>query len=244
MLGLSWAEAHKEAGKWEHVISEPVEAGHRPGPRRPHHLPHGNPIPRRRTTHAPTPVALRDVSVGGGFTVSRIPEELEFTPACSSSSRRPTSLPGRRGKLTAGVARRHHHRGDRRPPRRHRRLRQPAASLVTTCGQRLRTLDGAERRDGSSLTDQVLGVLEVALGRCGRRSAARCAPRRPAPTRIDGSGRSWTRARRFGGAGEGDVERASALHLLLEDGGRLDHHRGVELEALHEAHRHDRDLRR
>src|SRR3982751_1413257 len=26
MLGLSWADAHKEAGKWEHVISEPVEA--------------------------------------------------------------------------------------------------------------------------------------------------------------------------------------------------------------------------
>src|SRR5215216_1750085 len=25
MLGLSWAEAHKEAGKWEHVISERVE---------------------------------------------------------------------------------------------------------------------------------------------------------------------------------------------------------------------------
>src|SRR3954453_16162710 len=25
MLGLSWAEAHREAGKWEHVISDRVE---------------------------------------------------------------------------------------------------------------------------------------------------------------------------------------------------------------------------
>src|SRR6187431_2461537 len=25
VLGLSWAEAHKEAGKWEHVISDSVE---------------------------------------------------------------------------------------------------------------------------------------------------------------------------------------------------------------------------
>ena len=25
ILGLPWAEAHEEAGKWEHVISEPVE---------------------------------------------------------------------------------------------------------------------------------------------------------------------------------------------------------------------------
>ena len=46
----------------------------------------------------------------------------------------------------------------------------------------------------------------------------------------------------LGGAGEGDVERPGALHLLLEDGGGLDHDGGVELEALHEAHRHDGDL--
>ena len=26
VLGLSWAQAHDEAGKWEHVISAPVEA--------------------------------------------------------------------------------------------------------------------------------------------------------------------------------------------------------------------------
>ena len=25
VLGLSWADAHKEAGKWEHVISDAVE---------------------------------------------------------------------------------------------------------------------------------------------------------------------------------------------------------------------------
>ncbi len=30
ILGMSWAEAHEEAGKWEHVISERVEAAMTP----------------------------------------------------------------------------------------------------------------------------------------------------------------------------------------------------------------------
>ena len=35
MLGLSWAVAHQEAGKWEHVISEDVEAADHLGDGRP-----------------------------------------------------------------------------------------------------------------------------------------------------------------------------------------------------------------
>ena len=44
------------------------------------------------------------------------------------------------------------------------------------------------------------------------------------------------------GSGEGDVERAQALRFLVDDARRLDHHRSVELQSLHQADRHDRDL--
>ena len=46
----------------------------------------------------------------------------------------------------------------------------------------------------------------------------------------------------LGGPGEGHVERAQALGLLVDDGGRLDHDAGIELEALHQADGHHRDL--
>src|ERR1041384_5271181 len=45
MLGLSWADAHKEAGKWEHVISTPVETAIVRVLGDPTTCPHGNPIP-------------------------------------------------------------------------------------------------------------------------------------------------------------------------------------------------------
>ncbi len=79
ILGLAWAEAHHEAGKWEHVLSEPVEAAINRLLDHPTTCPHGNPIPGSRY-EAPDAVALIDLDVGGAFTVSRIPEELEFTP--------------------------------------------------------------------------------------------------------------------------------------------------------------------
>ena len=45
ILGLSWAEAHKEAGKWEHVMSDKVEAAMDRILSSPTTCPHGNPIP-------------------------------------------------------------------------------------------------------------------------------------------------------------------------------------------------------
>jgi len=41
--------------------------------------PHGNPIPGS-AYEAPDAQALATVAIGGDFTVSRIPEELEFAP--------------------------------------------------------------------------------------------------------------------------------------------------------------------
>jgi DtxR family transcriptional regulator, Mn-dependent transcriptional regulator len=79
VLGLSWSEAHSEAGKWEHVISERVEDAMMRLLGEPTTCPHGNPIPGS-AYEAPDAQALATVAVGHDFTVSRIPEELEFAP--------------------------------------------------------------------------------------------------------------------------------------------------------------------
>ena len=100
ILGLSWADAHKEAGKWEHVISQPVEEALVRVLENPTTCPHGNPIPGAQYV-APASKPLSDVAVGGGFTVSRIPEELEFTPGLLEFLEDADVVPGRTGKLTA-----------------------------------------------------------------------------------------------------------------------------------------------
>ena len=100
ILELSWADAHQEAGKWEHIISEPVEAAIVRVLGNPTTCPHGNPIPGA-DYHAPAAVPLADVTVGGGFTVSRIPEELEFTPGLLEFLEDADVVPGRVGTITA-----------------------------------------------------------------------------------------------------------------------------------------------
>ena len=100
ILGLSWAEAHAEAGKWEHVISEPVERAINRLLDNPTTCPHGNPIPGSSYA-APHAIPLADITVGAGFTVSRIPEELEFTPGLLDFLEAAAVVPGRRGRLTA-----------------------------------------------------------------------------------------------------------------------------------------------
>jgi DtxR family transcriptional regulator, Mn-dependent transcriptional regulator len=100
ILGLSWAEAHTEAGKWEHVLSDPVEAAINRLLDNPTTCPHGNPIPGSRY-EAPDVVALSDLNVGGGFTVSRIPEELEFTPGLLEFLEAHEIQPGRSGVVEA-----------------------------------------------------------------------------------------------------------------------------------------------
>ena len=71
LLGLSWAEAHHEAGKWEHVMSDTVEAALDRVLGNPTTCPHGNPIPGS-SYDAPSMVPLADIPVGHAFTVSRI----------------------------------------------------------------------------------------------------------------------------------------------------------------------------
>lgn len=100
ILDLSWADAHQEAGKWEHIISEPVEAAIVRVLGDPTTCPHGNPIPGAAYV-APDSVPLSEVGVGGDFTVSRIPEELEFTPGLLEYLEEADVVPGRSGTITA-----------------------------------------------------------------------------------------------------------------------------------------------
>lgn len=100
VLKLSWADAHTEAVNWEHVISEPVEAAMIRLLGDPTTCPHGNPIPGS-SYRPPDSQPLSSIGVGGEFTVTRIPEELEFTPGLLNFLEESWLTPGRRGTVRA-----------------------------------------------------------------------------------------------------------------------------------------------
>jgi DtxR family Mn-dependent transcriptional regulator len=100
ILGLSWAEAHQEAGKWEHVISDSVEQAMVRVLGEPTTCPHGNPIPGA-AYDPPDTRRLVDLDVGSDFTINRIPEELEFSPGLLEFLEDNDLLPGQRGVVTA-----------------------------------------------------------------------------------------------------------------------------------------------
>ena len=76
ILGLSWATAHHEAGKWEHVLSAEVEEAMNRVLNNPTTCPHGNSIPgsAHRDVHM---TSLADIQIGLPYIVGRITEELE-----------------------------------------------------------------------------------------------------------------------------------------------------------------------
>ncbi|HEY8092765.1 MAG TPA: metal-dependent transcriptional regulator [Acidimicrobiales bacterium] len=100
ILGLSWADAHREAGRWEHVLSDDVERAIDRVLGGPTTCPHGNPIPGS-DYEAPDATPLVEVQVGVAFTVSRIPEELEFTPGLLDFLESSSIQPGHSGRVTA-----------------------------------------------------------------------------------------------------------------------------------------------
>ena len=100
ILHLSWSEAHDEAGRWEHVISDRVEAAMTELLGDPTTCPHGNPIPG--SDYRPLDmVSLTELAVGSAFTVRRIPEELEFTPGLLEFLEDSSLQPGISGTVTA-----------------------------------------------------------------------------------------------------------------------------------------------
>lgn len=100
VIGLDWEKAHKEADRWEHAISAEVEAKLVELLGDPATCPHGNPIPGSSYA-APNMMPLADIPVGQAFTISRIPEELEFTPGLLDFLEASKILPGHTGRLTA-----------------------------------------------------------------------------------------------------------------------------------------------
>ena len=100
VLKLSWAEAHHEAGKWEHIMSENVEQAIDDLLGSPTTCPHGNPIPGSDYVE-PDSSPLAEQAVGQQFTVRRIPEELEFTPGLLEYLEESSLRPGCSGTITA-----------------------------------------------------------------------------------------------------------------------------------------------
>jgi DtxR family Mn-dependent transcriptional regulator len=100
VLKLSWADAHREAGRWEHVISPVVEEAMTRLLGEPTTCPHGNPIPGS-DYHAADTRQLAELGVGARFTVTRIPEELEFAPGLLDFLEQSSLVPGRSGAVTA-----------------------------------------------------------------------------------------------------------------------------------------------
>lgn len=79
VIGLEWHKVHREAGRWEHVISDDVEARLVELLGDPATCPHGNPIPG---SHSAGPAVvtrpLADVGVGERVRLLRISEEVEL----------------------------------------------------------------------------------------------------------------------------------------------------------------------
>jgi DtxR family transcriptional regulator, Mn-dependent transcriptional regulator len=78
VIGLEWHKVHREAGRWEHVISDDVEARLVDLLGDPATCPHGNPIPG---SHSPPPSgptrSLAEVVAGERVKLFRISEEVE-----------------------------------------------------------------------------------------------------------------------------------------------------------------------
>jgi DtxR family Mn-dependent transcriptional regulator len=78
VIGLEWHKVHREAGRWEHVISDDVEARLVELLGDPATCPHGNPIPG---SHSPAPSApvrrLAEVDAGERVRLFRVSEEVE-----------------------------------------------------------------------------------------------------------------------------------------------------------------------
>ena len=82
VIGLPWHLAHDEAGRWEHVISDDVEARLVALLDDPATCPHGNPIPGSANEAAvPGSMSLADVGVGEMVRLVRMSEDVEMDMA-------------------------------------------------------------------------------------------------------------------------------------------------------------------
>ena len=77
VIGLPWEKSHDEATRWEHVISDEVEAKLIKLLGNPSTCPHGNPIPGAKPVKTEM-VLLCDAETGEKLTLRRVSEQAEW----------------------------------------------------------------------------------------------------------------------------------------------------------------------
>lgn len=101
VIGLEWEKVHREADRWEHVISDDVEEKLIALLGDPATCPHGNPIPgTQRMADPATTISLATVPVGE-ITVSRVSERLEINDDHMRLIANAQLTPGRTARVTA-----------------------------------------------------------------------------------------------------------------------------------------------
>jgi DtxR family Mn-dependent transcriptional regulator len=101
IIGLPWEKSHLEACRWEHVISDEVEArlvellGH------PQTCPHGNPIPGSGGRARTELLALSSVRGGDRIRLEQVTEQVEIDPAAMSYLSKAGFVPGADAKVSA-----------------------------------------------------------------------------------------------------------------------------------------------
>jgi len=81
VIGLEWEKVHREADRWEHVISDDVEEKLIALLGDPATCPHGNPIPGSSHPLPDTPTVSLARAPSGAATVARISERIEIDDA-------------------------------------------------------------------------------------------------------------------------------------------------------------------
>lgn len=100
ILGLPWHKAHQEAGKWEHVISDDVEARFIALLNNPTTCPHGSPIPGSGAVLTGQ-VAITDVLPGTAVHVARVTEGIETDETALVYCSTHGILPGRSATIVS-----------------------------------------------------------------------------------------------------------------------------------------------
>ncbi len=105
VIGLEWEKVHREAGRWEHAISDDVEEKLIALLGDPATCPHGNPIPG--SAHAAPDVVTVPLSRApeGRVTVARISERIEIDDVSIQLVADAALTPGRGATVTATDAR-------------------------------------------------------------------------------------------------------------------------------------------
>lgn len=142
VLRLGWAEAHHEAGRWQHVLTDETESALRRLLGDPATCPHGNPVPGVAQVDSGA-VRLVHLLVGARARVVRIAERLEVQPGMLELLEHAGVMPGVQVTLVQVTAD-----GERvvRGPRRSLRLPAEAAADVFVIEGDLATISDAVAR--------------------------------------------------------------------------------------------------